>query len=56
MKELITPDNIISVGLVLSLIAAIFTGADTNLQTNIAVGLVGYLGGKRTLAKAGDSK
>lgn len=37
-------DKIIAVGLVIALLLSIGCGLSTELQTNIAVGLIGYLG------------
>ena len=49
-----TTDKIIAIGLVLALIIAEIIGADSQLQNNIAIGLVGFLGGK-AVGKVGDS-
>lgn len=40
----ITTDMIVGTGLVLALLAAIFCGGSTELQTTIGSGLIGYLG------------
>ena len=40
----LTTDRIIAIGLVVALLASIFMGANQELQTNVAVGLIGYLG------------
>lgn len=57
MKYLST-DKIAVIGLVaaliLSIIAGVYTGNGVELQTNIASGLVGYIGG-RVIQKGGDS-
>ena len=37
-------DKIIAIGLVFALLASIVLGANPELQTNVAVGLIGYLG------------
>lgn len=44
MAKFLTTDRIIAMGLVLALLASIFMGANPELQTNVAVGLIGYLG------------
>ena len=41
-----TTDKIIAIGLVVALIIAEIIGGDTQLQNNIAIELVGFLGGK----------
>ncbi len=43
MKNL-TVDMVIGVGLVVALLVAIFNGGSVELETNIASGLIGYLG------------
>lgn len=40
----ISTDMIIGVGLVIALLASIFTGDSSELQTTIGSGLIGYLG------------
>lgn len=40
----ITMDMIVGTGLVVALLAAIFCGGSTELQTTLASGLTGYLG------------
>ena len=40
----ITPDLVCSVGLVAALVLSIILGGSTELQTNIASGLIGFLG------------
>lgn len=40
----VTTDMIVGTGLVVSLLAAIFCGGSTELQTTIGSGLIGYLG------------
>lgn len=40
----ITTDMIVGTGLVIALLAAIFCGGSTELQTTLGSGLVGYLG------------
>ena len=40
----ITTDVIVGAGLVLALLASIFCGASSELQTTLASGLVGFLG------------
>jgi hypothetical protein len=40
----ISTDKIIAVGLVVALLLSIVCGLSSELQTNIAVGLIGYLG------------
>lgn len=47
----ITADILIGVGLVLALLVSIVNGGSTELQTNIASGLIGYLG-KTAIAHA----
>lgn len=47
MKNL-TVDMVIGIGLVIALLVSIYNGGSTELQTNIASGLIGYLG-KTTL-------
>ena len=44
MAKFLTTDRIIALGLVLALLASIVMGANPELQTNVAVGLIGYLG------------
>ena len=44
LKNWLTPELIVSCGLVISLIIAVVTGADAQLTGNIASGLVGWLG------------
>lgn len=57
MKYLST-DKIAVIGLVaallLSIVAGVYTGNGVELQTNIASGLVGYIGG-RVIRQGGDS-
>lgn len=43
----ISTDSIVAVGLVFALIVGMFHGADKDLCTTIAVGLVGYIGGRQ---------
>lgn len=54
-----TSDKIAVVGLVsaliLSIIASIWTGNGVELQTNIASGLVGYIGGRVIRQERSDS-
>lgn len=40
----VTTDLIVGTGLILALLAAIFAGGSTELQTTLGSGLVGYLG------------
>lgn len=40
----ISTDMIVGTGLVAALLAAIFCGGSTELQTTLASGLIGYLG------------
>ena len=40
----ITTDMIVGTGLVVALLAAIFLGGSTELQTTLGSGLIGYLG------------
>lgn len=40
----ITTDMIVGTGLIAALLAAIFLGGSTELQTTLASGLIGYLG------------
>lgn len=40
----ITTDLIVGTGLVLALLASIFCGASSELQTTLGSGLIGYLG------------
>lgn len=40
----VTTDMIVGVGLVAALLAAIFCGGSTELQTTLGSGLIGYLG------------
>lgn len=40
----ITTDMIVGTGLVVALLAAIFCGGSTELQTTLGSGLIGYLG------------
>lgn len=44
LRNWLTPELIVSCGLVVSLIIAVVTGADAQLTGNIASGLVGWLG------------
>lgn len=46
-------DKIIAVGLVVALLLSILCGLSTELQTNIAVGLIGYLGKSAATHKEG---
>ena len=43
-KVRITTDMIVGAGLVVALLAAIFCGGSTELQTTLGSGLIGYLG------------
>lgn len=43
-KVRITTDMIVGTGLVVALLAAIFCGGSTELQTTLGSGLIGYLG------------
>lgn len=58
MKNLST-DKIAVIGLVaallLSIVAGIYTGNGVELQTNIASGLVGYIGGRVIRQERSDS-
>lgn len=49
----ISTDKIIAIGLVVALLASIVLGANPELQTNVAVGLIGYLG--RVVSGSGSS-
>ena len=49
----ITTDMIVGTGLVAALLAAIFLGGSTELQTTLGSGLIGYLG--RTAIDHGGS-
>lgn len=40
----LSTDMIVGTGLVIALLAAIVTGASTELQTTLGSGLIGYLG------------
>ena len=40
----VTTDMIVGTGLVLALLAAIFCGCSSELQTTLGSGLIGYLG------------
>lgn len=40
----ITTDVIVGTGLVIALLASIFVGGSSELQSNIASGLIGFLG------------
>lgn len=44
----ITTDLIIGVGLVIALLVALFIDGSKDLQTNIACGLIGFMGKLRT--------
>ena len=44
MAKFFTTDKIIALGLVIALIISLFMGENKELQTNIAVGLIGFLG------------
>ena len=50
-----TTDKIIAVGLVIALIISEIIGGDPQLQNNIAIGLVGFLGGRAVDKKVGVS-
>jgi len=50
----LTTDKIIAIGLVIALIIAEFVGGDAQLQNNIAIGLVGFLGGTKAAGKTGQ--
>lgn len=52
----ITTDMIVGTGLVVALLAAIFCGGSTELQTTIGSGLIGYLGRTAVEAKRDDTK
>ena len=58
MKNLST-DKIAVIGLVaallLSIVAGVYTGNGVELQTNIASGLVGYIGGRVIRQERSDS-
>lgn len=40
----VTTDMIVGTGLIVALLAAIFCGGSTELQTTLGSGLIGYLG------------
>ena len=44
MRMHVTTDMIVGTGLVIALLAAIFCGGSTELQTTLGSGLIGYLG------------
>ena len=44
MPKTLTPDMVIAIGLVISLIISIILGTGGELNSTIAAGLVGYLG------------
>lgn len=52
----VTTDMIVGIGLVLALLAAIFCGGSTELQTTIGSGLIGYLGRTAIEHGGGDAK
>lgn len=52
----ITTDMIVGTGLVLALLAAIFCGGSTELQTTIGSGLIGYLGRTAIDGRKEDAK
>lgn len=52
----VTTDLIVGTGLVLALLAAIFCGGSTELQTTIGSGLIGYLGRTAIEAKRENLK
>lgn len=52
----VTTDMIVGTGLVASLLAAIFCGGSTELQTTIGSGLIGYLGRTAIEAKKENMK
>lgn len=53
MEKYFTTDKIIAIGLVVALIISLFMGDNKELQTNIAVGLIGFLG--KTVADSGST-
>lgn len=52
----VTTDMIVGTGLVLALLAAIFGGGSTELQTTLGSGLIGYLGRTAIEHGGGDAK
>lgn len=54
MHKLINDENIVSIGLVVSLVLAIFYGSN-ELSMNIAAGLIGYIG-RGKLERKDDTK
>lgn len=52
----ITTDLIVGTGLVIALIVSIFCGADSELQTTLGSGLIGYLGRTAMEHNGGESK
>ena len=54
MSLKVTTDKIIAIGLVIALILSIVLGTSGELQTNVAVGLIGYLG-RTAIDKGGSS-
>ena len=54
MTKFFTTEKIIAIGLVLALLLSLFIGDNKELQTNIAVGLIGFLG--KTVADNVGSK
>lgn len=51
----ITTDMIVGTGLVAALLAAIFLGGSTELQTTLGSGLIGYLGRTAIAHEGGDT-
>lgn len=47
-------DTIVGAGLVIALIASIFAGAGSELQTTLGSGLIGYIG-RTTVEHKGDN-
>ncbi|WP_295155105.1 hypothetical protein [Selenomonas sp. AE3005] len=54
MAKFFSTEKIIAIGLVVALILSLFIGDNKELQTNIAVGLIGFLG--KTVADTFNSK
>lgn len=52
----ISTDMIVGAGLVMALLAAIFCGGSTELQTTLGSGLIGYLGRTAIEHGGGEAK
>ena len=46
-SEFLKTENLVAVGLVIALIISLFIGSSEQLSTNIASGLIGYIGGRK---------